>query len=85
MAMVLWHERVRLSAITAALDRGWGKPAQALQIKGDPDTPVIFNLRLGDGMLNGGAALVEPALDVPLIAITVGDGAEVPEEQGAHQ
>ncbi len=39
-------ERVRLGAITAALDRGWGKPAQALQIKGDPDSPVIFNLRL---------------------------------------
>jgi len=43
-------ERVRLGAITAALDRGWGKPAQALQIKGDPDSPVIFNLRLGDGI-----------------------------------
>jgi len=43
-------ERVRLAAITAALDRGWGKPAQALQIKGDPDSPVIFHLRLGDGL-----------------------------------
>ncbi len=43
-------ERVRLGAITAALDRGWGKPAQALQIKGDPDSPVIFNLRLGEGI-----------------------------------
>ena len=42
-------ERVRLGAITAALDRGWGRPAQALQVKGDPDSPVIFNLRLGDG------------------------------------
>ncbi len=41
---------VRLGAIQAAPDRGWGKPAQALQIKGDPDSPVIFNLRLGEGM-----------------------------------
>ena len=55
-------ERVRLSAIQAALDRGWGKPAQALQIKGDPDSPVIFNLRLGDGMktIDGGAVEVLP-------------------------
>ena len=43
-------ERVRLGAITAALDRGWGKPAQALQVRGDPDSPVIFNLRLGEGI-----------------------------------
>ncbi len=42
-------ERVRLGAIQACLDRGWGKPAQALQLQGDPDSPVIFNLRLGDG------------------------------------
>ena len=42
-------ERVRLGAITAALDRGWGRPAQAVQIGSDPDSPVIFNLRLGDG------------------------------------
>jgi len=55
-------ERVRLSAIQAALDRGWGKPAQAVQIKGDPDSPVIFNLRLGDGMktIDGGAVEVLP-------------------------
>ncbi len=26
------------------------KPAQALQVQGDPDSPVIFNLRLGDGI-----------------------------------
>ena len=81
-------ERVRLGAITAALDRGWGKPAQALQIKGDPDSPVIFNLRLGDGMVNGGAVEVTPvpdALKTPLVAIAVQGGAEAPEEQGAHQ
>ena len=55
-------ERVRLSAITAALDRGYGKPAQAIAIKGDPDSPVIFNLRLGDGMktIDGGAVEVLP-------------------------
>ena len=44
-------ERVRLGAITAALDRGWGKPAQALQIKGDPDSPVILHLAMGDGLV----------------------------------
>ncbi len=75
-------ERVRLGAITAALDRGWGKPAQALQIKGDPDSPVVFNLRLGDGMINGGSVLVEPspAIGAPLVAIAVQDEDEVPEE-----
>ncbi len=80
-------ERVRLGAITAALDRGWGKPAQALQIKGDPDSPVIFNLRLGEGMLDGGSVLVvpSPALETPLVAIAVRGGAEAPKEQGAHQ
>ena len=40
----------RVAAANGLLDRGWGKPAQALQIKGDPDSPVIFNLRLGDGL-----------------------------------
>ncbi len=43
-------ERVRLGAIQAALDRGYGKPAQAIAITGDPDSPVIFHLRLGDGL-----------------------------------
>ena len=31
-------ERVRLGAIQAALDRGWGRPAQAVQVDADPDT-----------------------------------------------
>ena len=55
-------EKVRLGAIKECLDRGWGKPAQAVQIKGDPDSPVIFNLRLGDGMktIDGGAVEVLP-------------------------
>ncbi len=81
-------ERVRLGAITAALDRGWGKPAQALQVQGDPDSPVIFNLRLGEGMLDGGTVEVSPvpdALETPLVVIAVRGGAEAPEEQGAHQ
>jgi len=43
-------ERVRLGAIKECLDRGWGKPAQAVAITGDPDSPVIFHLRLGDGL-----------------------------------
>ncbi len=64
-------ERVRLAAITAALDRGWGKPAQALQVRGDPDSPVIFNLRLGDGVAPK-TIEHEPApeaLTAPLVAI----------------
>ncbi len=64
-------------------DRLDGKPAQAIAIKGDPDSPVIFNLRLGDGMLDGGEARLSPvpdALETPLIAIAVQDGAEAPEE-----
>lgn len=40
----------RAAAANSLLDRGWGKPPQALQIRGDPDSPVIFNLRLGDGL-----------------------------------
>ena len=72
-------ERVRLGAITAALDRGWGKPAQALQIKGDPDSPVMFNLRLGDGMINGGPVEVigTTPLDSRVVAISAPDDTEV--------
>ncbi len=46
-------ERVRLGAIQACFDRGWGKPAQAVQVGGDPDAPVIFNMRFGDGLTRG--------------------------------
>ncbi len=75
-------ERVRLGAITAALDRGWGKPAQAVAITGDPDSPVIFHLRLGDGL----APKViehEPApgaLAAPLVAIATPDDTCIPDE-----
>ena len=69
-------------AVREVGDRLDGKPAQAIAIKGDPDSPVIFNLRLGDGLIDGGAVLVEPspAIGAPLVAIAVQDGAEVPEE-----
>ena len=68
-------ERVRLGAITAALDRGWGKPAQAVAITGDPDSPVIFHLRLGDGLA---PKVIEhepapEALGAPLVAIATQD------------
>ncbi len=46
-------ERVRLGAIQACLDRGWGKPAQAVQVGGDPNAPIIFNMRFGDGLTRG--------------------------------
>jgi hypothetical protein len=68
----------RVSAANSLLDRGLGKPAQAIQIKGDPDSPVIFNLRLGDGIapkvIDGGAVEVLPdALTGPLAAIATQD------------
>ena len=53
----------RISAANSLLDRGFGKPAQAIQIKGDPDSPVVFNLLLGAGMatmVDGGAVEVLP-------------------------
>lgn len=33
-------DAARVSAATAILDRGYGKPFQAVQITGDPDAPV---------------------------------------------
>ncbi len=47
-------ERVRLGAIQACLDRGWGRPAQAVQVGADPDSvPVVFVMSFGDGLTNG--------------------------------
>ena len=66
---------VKLQAATILMDRGLGKPTQAIAIRGDPDSPVIFNLRLGDGMVNGGEVEVigsEP-LAGPLVAIATQD------------
>ena len=72
----------RATAANSILDRGLGKPAQAIAIKGDPDSPVIFNLRLADGMVDGGAVLVEPSpgLEVPLVAIAGQDDGDTPAE-----
>jgi hypothetical protein len=60
-------------AVREVGDRLDGKPAQAIAIRGDPDSPVIFNLRLGDGIapkvIDGGAVEVLPdALTGPLVA-----------------
>ncbi len=46
-------ERVRLGAIQACLDRGWGKPAQAVQVGGDPNAPIVFNMHFADGLTRG--------------------------------
>ncbi len=46
-------ERVRLGAIQACLDRGWGKPAQAVQVGGDLNAPIIFNMHFADGLTRG--------------------------------
>ncbi len=67
-----------VSALKEIGDRLDGKPAQAIAIKGDPDSPVIFNLRLGDGIapkvIDGGAVEVLPdALTGPLVAIATQD------------
>ena len=44
-------ERVRLGAIQAALDRGYGRPAQAVQLGADPDSaPVVFHMDFGAGL-----------------------------------
>ena len=69
----------RISASNSLLDRGLGKPAQAIQIKGDPDSPVIFNLRFGDGIglkvINGGKAedMGQDTLTGPPVAIATQD------------
>ncbi len=74
-------ERVRLGAITAALDRGYGKPAQAVAITGDPDSPVIFHLAMGDGLvpkvIDGEVVASEP-LGKPLVAFSGSDDADSP-------
>ena len=44
-------ERVRLSAIQASLDRGYGRPAQAVQVGADPDSvPFVFSMDFGAGL-----------------------------------
>ncbi len=60
-------------------DRMDGKPAQALQIKGDPDSPVIFNLRLGDGLTPKTIDHVPDDPTEPLVAITYQDEESQPE------
>ena len=45
-------ERIRLGAIQAALDRGYGRPAQAVQVGADPDSiPVDFHMDFGAGLI----------------------------------
>ncbi len=72
-------------AVREVGDRLDGKPAQAIAIKGDPDSPVIFNLRLGDGLesktIDGGAVevLAQDALTAPLVAVAAQDNEYQPE------
>ncbi len=63
----------RAAAANSLLDRGWGKPALALQIRGDPDSPVIFNLRLGDGLIAKTIEHVPDSPTGPLVAIEAQD------------
>ncbi len=56
-------------AVREVGDRLDGKPAQAIAIKGDPDSPVIFNLRLGDGLKTIEHEPAPEALTAPLVAI----------------
>jgi len=69
-----------IAALREIGDRLDGKPAQAIAITGDPDSPVIFNLRLGDGLKTIEHEPAPEALTAPLVAIAVRDSAEVPEE-----
>ncbi|MEE8261618.1 MAG: hypothetical protein V3R83_04005 [Gammaproteobacteria bacterium] len=65
-----------VAAIKEVGDRLDGKPAQAVAITGDPDSPVIFNLRLGDGIATkviDGEIVPEKALGAPLVAIATQD------------
>ena len=39
-----------MAAIKEIGDRLDGKAAQSVELKGDPDSPVTFNLRLADGL-----------------------------------
>ena len=44
-------EKVQLGAIKECLDRGWGRPAQAVQVGADADRmPVVFRMNFGDGL-----------------------------------
>ncbi len=58
-----------VAAIKEVGDRLDGKPAQAVAITGDPDSPVIFNLRLGDGLKTIEHEPAPEALIAPLVAI----------------
>ncbi len=68
--------------IVLRLSQRLARPAQAVAITGDPDSPVIFHLRLGDGL----APKViehEPApgaLAAPLVAIATPDDTCIPDE-----
>jgi len=39
-----------VAALKEIGDRLDGKPAQSIAVGGDPDNPVIFNMRFGDGL-----------------------------------
>ncbi len=44
-------DAARVSAWKAILDRGHGRPAQPVQVGGDPDSvPVVFSMNFGDGL-----------------------------------
>ncbi len=43
-------EAVRLKAIQACLDRGYGRPPLSVAVGGDPDAPIIFNMHFADGL-----------------------------------
>ncbi len=73
-------------AVKEVGDRLDGKPAQAIAIKGDPDSPVIFNLRLGDGMIDGGTVetIASEPVTASLIAISALDATTPPDDDDTH-
>ncbi len=44
-------DAAKVAAWKAILDRGHGRPAQAIQVGADPDSvPVVFSMNFGDGL-----------------------------------
>ena len=62
-----------IAALREIGDRLDGKPAQAIAIKGDPDSPVIFHLAMGDGLVTKTIEHVSDSLAAPLVAIVAPD------------
>ena len=66
-------ESGEMAAIKEIGDRLDGKAVQGHEVRGDPDSPVVFNLRLGDGIAPKIIEHVPDSLIEPVVAIVVPD------------